>query len=174
MAIAALETRDALFERLFLAHGQEILSYLCRLVGNWQIGEELAQDAFVKAYQAMGGLDLEANHRAWLYRIATNLGYDYLRRRKLIRWLPMLDPERTPDGGQGPEQRIAEQDAVQRALDQVSPKLRSPLILFSVQGYSVAEVAEMLSLSEGAVKTRLYRAREAFRRSYAEDEGHEL
>ncbi|MBC7240335.1 MAG: RNA polymerase sigma factor, partial [Chloroflexi bacterium] len=61
-------------------------------------------------------------------------------------------------------------DAVQEALLRLSPEYRVPLILYSVQGYSTAEIAEMLGISAGAVKTRLYRAREAFRRIYQGDE----
>jgi len=173
-AIESIDSHDLLFEELFRTHGQEILSYLCRLVGDWGRGEELAQDTFVKAYRALGALDTKANHRAWLYRIATNVGYDFLRRKKLIRWIPLLDQERMADGQPAPEQRIADRDAVQCALDQLPTSLRSPLILFSVQGYSVAEVSEMLGLSEGAVKTRLYRGREAFRKCYSGDGDHEL
>ena len=65
--------------------------------------------------------------------------------------------------------RVGEHEAVQRALNELPPKYRAPLVLFSVEGYSIAEISEMLNISVGAVKTRLYRAREMFRQAYGED-----
>lgn len=61
---------------------------------------------------------------------------------------------------------MAEQLAVQEALATLPPRYRIPLVLYSIEGYSVAEIATMLELSAGAVKVRLYRAREKFRRAY--------
>jgi len=121
----------------------------------------------VKAYRALVRLPADANHRAWLYRIATNTAYDHLRRRKLVQWLPLLDRDVPDLAHNNPETALGEHESV--ALDQLAPKYRAPLILYSVQGYSIKEIGAMLNISEGAVKTRLYRAREAFRKVYGEE-----
>lgn len=176
---------DALFERLFFSHQKPILNYLYRLLGDVARAEEVTQDVFVKAYRAIGRLPEDANHRAWLYRIATNSAYDVLRRRKLIQWLPLMENDsasgvhgseardagigRDPTGWGDLANRMGEQEAVQRALGQLPPKYRVPLILYSVQGYSTREIGEIIGISEGAVKTRLYRAREKFRQAYGGD-----
>jgi len=160
--------RDALFERLFHAFQGAIVNYLYRLIGDAAEAEELAQDVFVRAYQALPSLKGEANYRAWLYRIATHCAYDLLRRRRLVRWLPLGAQETSAPSPPAPDGDL--RDAVQEALLRLSPEYRVPLILYSVQGYSTAEIAEMLGISVGAVKTRLYRAREAFRRIYQGDE----
>jgi RNA polymerase sigma-70 factor (ECF subfamily) len=160
---------DALFDRLFTGFQRPILNYLYRLLGDRDRAEEVAQDVFVKAYRALPRLPADANHRAWLYRIATNAAYDQLRRRKVIQWLPMGDRERTVAGSTSPEPGLGEREAVQQALEQLPPKYRTALILFCVQGYSTQEIGDMLGISVGAVKTRLYRAREMFRESYGED-----
>jgi len=159
---------DAAFEQLFHTYQQPILNYLYRLLNDVERAEELTQDVFLKAYRALPALPADANQRAWLYRIATNTAYDQLRRAKLLQWLPLLEERelRSPEGT--PEERTGERQAVQKALAQLPLDYRAPLILFSVQGYSIKEIGEMLSLSEGAVKTRLCRARERFRQVYGE------
>ena len=161
---------DALFEQLFEQHQGPILSYLCRLLGSIGQAEELTQDVFLKAYQALGRLPDDANHRAWLYRIATNAAYDQLRRRKLIQWLPLMDHDASRAAEPADvEGQIGSSQAVQKALGHIPLKYRAPLVLYSVQGYSVAEISEILDISQGAVKTRLYRAREQFRKAYGGD-----
>ena len=161
---------DKRFERLFAEYQRPILNYLYRMLSNRERAEELTQDVFVKAYRALPRLPLEANERAWLYRIATNAAYDSLRRARLVQWMPLLENvdslAMSGDRGGG----VGEREAVQKALAELKPAYRAPLILYSVQGYSVAEIADMLGLSEGAVKTRLYRARETFRNAYGGDD----
>lgn len=158
---------DRLFEELYRDYQQPILTYLCRLVGDAGRAEELAQDVFVRAYGALAKLPDNANRRAWLYRIATNLAYDHFRRLRLVRWLPLKerDGDVLPVVHSGPDP-TADEVAVEHVLMQLSPDYRAPLILYSVHGYSAAEIAQMLGISEGAVKTRLYRARERFRVLY--------
>jgi len=163
---------DAIFEELFRDYQQPILNYLYRLVGDSARAEELAQEAFVKAYRALPRLPNGANRRAWLYRIATNTGYDHLRRRRLIRWLPLQESDglsQSSSRGDDLQDVLSEEDAVQRTLAQLAPNYRVALILYSVQGYSTKEIAEILRISQGAVKTRLCRARERFRQLYGEE-----
>ncbi|MHB0858729.1 MAG: RNA polymerase sigma factor [Anaerolineae bacterium] len=159
--------RDALFEQLFAKYRQTLLNYLFRMLGDEASAEELTQETFVRAYQALPRLAQGSNHRAWLYRIATNLAYDHLRRARLIRWTT-LQPWHSRGAAPGSDTRD-----VQQALGRLSPALRAPLVLYSVQGYSTAEIAELLGISEGAVKTRLCRAREKLRLILQED-GHEM
>ncbi len=161
---------DAVFEQLFRDYRQAILNYIYRLVGDGARAEELTQQAFVKAYRALSRLPATADRRAWLYRIATNVCYDYLRRRRLVQWLPLLEGDGRAPSQNGPESPASERDAVQRALAQLPPSTRAALILYSVQGYSTVEISQMLGISPGAVKTRLCRARERFRQVYAEEE----
>lgn len=161
-------------EHLYRSYHQALLNYLYRLVGDSSQAEELAQEVFVRALRALGRLPEDANHRAWLYRIATNLAYDRLRRRRLLTWLPLLDGDQdapvSPTVERKTESGWAEQEAVQQALQELPAKYRAPLILFSMQEYSVREISQALGLSEGAVKTRLYRAREMFRKAYAQED----
>ena len=86
----------------------------------------------------------------------------------LIRWLPLWDAD--AETAPGVEATVAEQLAVRKALASLPPRYRVPLVLYSAEGYSVAEVAGILGLSTGAVKVRLHRAREKFRRAYQRQE----
>lgn len=161
---------EAAFCRLFKSHQGEIAAYLVRLVGDPTLAEDLSQDTFEKALRALGRLPAEANTRAWLYRIATNTALDCLRRRKLIVWLPLFDRDRDPTARASFADASLESVAVQRAVGQMPPRYRVPLVLYACQGLSTHEIAAVLRLSPGAVKTRLYRAREKFRQIYAPEE----
>jgi len=160
---------DAVFERLFRDNRQRVFNYVYRLVGDAELAEELTQQAFVKAYRALPRLPAEANRRSWLYRIATNSAYDYLRRRRLISWLPLRERDSLSGVERGPDGTASEQDTVQRTLAHLSPSHRAVLILYCVEGYSTVEISQMLGSTAGAVKTRLCRAREEFRQAYAKE-----
>ena len=122
----------------------------------------------MRAYRALERGARWENPRAWLYSVASRLAIDAHRRRKLLEWLPLLGNE--PDPGPDPEAAVAEQLAVQEALDALAPKYRIPLLLYVHEGWKVREIAEMLDLSVSAVKMRLCRAREQFRRAYTWEE----
>jgi len=159
---------DARFERIFQEYRNPIASYLLRLVDDPRQAEDLAQDVFLKAYRALGSLPADANVRAWLYRIATNTAYDVLRRRRLLKWLPLGRHHRPLPDPQGLEERVAERDAVREALAELPPLYRVPLVLYTVEGFSTKEIAEVLHVSPNTVKVRIFRARQMFQQAYEE------
>jgi RNA polymerase sigma-70 factor (ECF subfamily) len=167
---SALADCEARFEQLFRDYHSSIYVYLHRLVGDQKQAEDLAQDAFVKAYRALGRLPADANVRAWLYRIATNTALDSLRRRRLVSWLPLFEGDSHPAVNASFAESSLESVAVQQVLKRLPPRYRAPLVLYACQGLSTHEIAEILLISRGAVKTRLFRAREKFRKLYAAEE----
>ena len=89
-ALESVRRRDVDgFELIFEQHHAGIYRYLCRLVGDEDLAEDLLQQTFLKAYKAMAGGLQPDNPHAWLYTIATNTAFSALRRRKLIAWLPL-------------------------------------------------------------------------------------
>ncbi len=148
---------------LFDAYHRAIFGYLYRMVdADRDLAEELTQETFLKVFQAREQLPHIRNRRAWLYRIATNLALNVQKRRRRFRWLPWIrgqDAQETRDGLANAELRVD----LEQALGKLSPSLRAPLLLSAVQGLSSREIAEALHISEGAVRTRLYRAREQLR-----------
>jgi len=169
--------QDTLFRQLFEAYRQPLFAYLYRLVGDLAQAEDLIQDVFLRAYGALPRLAPEANRRAWLYRIATNAARDLFRRRKARQWLPFLGAEDAENGNPDESAALAQPDlpaderwAVHEALQALDPAYRTPLILFSVEGLSTQEIAEILSIGQSAVKMRLFRARAMFQRAYGADQ----
>ncbi len=183
-----LERFDS-FDDLFARYQQAITSYIYRIVGDREQAEDLAQDAFIRAYQAYDRLRPDSNVVAWLYTIATNTARNALRRRKVVSWtsltnlLPFLSSSSAtsarhqsdfggghPGVGLGvidPTAITGEGEMVHKALTMLSPEYRSALLLNIHEGFSIAEVAKITASSEAAIKTRLFRARKAFQEAFA-------
>ena len=164
---------DATAERvaaLFEQHRGAVYAYLARMTRNAELAEEVTQETFLKVYAARKRLSGIDNPRAWVFRIATNTCLTVLKRNRRFRWLPWESAEGLARQADAARQLI-ERDAVEGALSALSEEYRAPLLLFSHHGFKVAEIAEILGISEGAVKTRVYRAKEMFLRAYRQGEG---
>ncbi|MBK9232101.1 MAG: RNA polymerase sigma factor [Anaerolineae bacterium] len=178
-ALSSSSDLDQRFEALFRDLRQPVLNYLFRLLGDAEQAEDVSQDSFVKIYRALSGLPADANARAWVYRIATNAAYDALRRRRLIRWLPLLRQADEDDGYERREVGLPEAANemaqleqhldVQAALNRLPTDLRTPLLLYSYQGLNTAEIAEIMQISRSAVKMRLQRARQLLGEHYTRE-----
>ncbi len=155
---------------LFEQHRGPIYAYLVRLSRDSHLAEEITQETFLKVYQARAQLPGIENPRAWIFRIATNTCLTALKRDRRFRWLPWEAAEGVLPQGRDEPGRIGQRDAIEQALNALSQEYRAPLLLFSYHGFRVAEIAEVLGISEGAVKTRVYRAKEMFLRAYQRGE----
>lgn len=160
------EDAATLVAELFEQHRAAIFAYICRLTADASLAEELTQETFLRVFEARARLDQVVNLRAWVFRIATNTTFSALRRRRRYAWLPWEAAEKTPAHSQDIVERVGLADAVEAALASLAPPYRAPLLLFSHYGFSVAETAEILGISEGAVKTRVYRGKEMFQQAY--------
>ncbi len=174
----AAEGDAAAFQAIFTRYQDRIYNYVCRMVGDPIEAQDLTQDSFIKAYKALQRGDAPANPSAWLYRIASRTCLDALRRRRLIRWLPLskLRGRRQPSGrdAESPEQhllRAQERDRIRQALEQLPPRYRMVLLLREYEGLSYKQIAQATGDSLGTVKVTLYRARERCRREYQMLEG---
>ena len=159
-------------DALYRAHFSDVRRFVFHFVQNPALADELAQDAFLKAYEAWSSFRGEAPERIWLLRIARNVCLDYLRspRARQTKAVP-LDEGRgiaTP-GCELPltvEQaaRQAEMtDCVQRFVLSLPETLRTPLILHDMEGLTNAQIAQVLGVSLEAAKMRLHRARASLR-----------
>ncbi|NOZ70531.1 MAG: RNA polymerase sigma factor [Chloroflexi bacterium] len=161
---------SALVIALFDEHHVAIFGYLYRLTGNdRELAEELTQQTFLKVFEARGKLPTITNHRAWVYRIATNAANNALKRRRRFQWLSWDKADELSPSQNETMAQVEEQVAVAQALAALSPKQRAPLLLYDHLGFSVKETAEALQISESAVKNRLVRARTAFRKAYQQE-----
>jgi RNA polymerase sigma-70 factor, ECF subfamily len=156
------------FATLFARHYGSVHALLYRLLGDADEAEDVAQEVFLKLYERPLAGSREHNLRAWLYRVATNLGYNVLRagQRRRERH-ERADRERTdsPDDPASLAIAVEERITVRQALADLSEKHQSCLLL-RYQGLSYAEIAEVLGVSPGSVGTILARAEADFRRKY--------
>jgi RNA polymerase sigma-70 factor (ECF subfamily) len=160
------------FEALFQTYFRPLSSFLYRMVGDYQLAQDLTQDCFVKLHLAMKAGQPLANVRAWLYRVATNAALDERRRHKRIAWLPLLSGGERPEPEyQDPEDQVALRDRLQQVLAGISSNLSVCLLLHLHHGFSHDEIATILGISSGAARTRLQRAREAFKTRWLAMEG---
>jgi RNA polymerase sigma-70 factor (ECF subfamily) len=159
---------QALCERLFAEYERPLLNYLYRLLGDPALAEDLTQETFTRAWNARRSLPGVQNPRAWLYRIATNLARDHIRRARLLAWLPFFaDEDREPAlFTDAPEGDPLEARQIRRALLKLAEEYRAPLVLYTCQSFSVAEIAATLNITSDAVKQRLVRARQQLREAY--------
>jgi len=167
-----LDGNAAAFEALVLANQRKVYTLCLRMTGNSEDAEDLAQDAFIKAYQNLGNFKGESGFGAWLYRLTSNVCIDHLRREKRREKssLTYLDNAGTvweievPDERFRPDVAIEQrqvQESIQRGLNTLSPEHRAILILREINGLSYEEIGKVLAISAGTVKSRIARARSA-------------
>lgn len=166
---SAPDRLELLVVRLFEQHQTAVFGYLYRLVEDSDLAHDLTQETFLRLFDARERLPQIENQRAWIYRIATNLALTTLKRQRRFAWLPWRKSEEVAYQHQESSGEIDQRLLIEQTLSELSPKYRVPLLLYSRDGFSVREVAHVLGISEGAVKNRLYRARQAFRVLFRED-----
>ncbi|CAA9538870.1 MAG: RNA polymerase ECF-type sigma factor [uncultured Thermomicrobiales bacterium] len=155
------------FATLFEQYHAPILNYLHRMVGDRALAEDLAQDSFIKAYNALPSTRDDLAFKAWLYRIATNTAISHLRRRKIVQWIPFLGGDQDLHASPGSvEGTVTRQHDVEQALAKLPKHYAAVLLLRHYQGLSLAETAAALDITENAAKLRLFRARKAFAEVY--------
>ena len=141
--------------------------YLYNMVKDKELARDLTQDTFLKAYQAIPQTEGDLNLKSWLYRIATNTAIDVLRRRRLISWFPWVEGATiSRETSNSHEDGLTQRELVRSTLNKLPGKHRAVLLLHDNQGFNCQEIGEMLSISLGAAKKRLARARVMFRDAY--------
>ena len=157
---------EASFETLFHRHYHRVYQLLYRLMGNGAEAEELAQETFLRLYRRP--LRSGDNVGGWLYRVATNLGYNALRagkRRERYEEAAINDLPRVAPGPAAEVERRAVQAEVREALSRLKPR-QGQLLLLRQMGFSYKELAAVHGVKLGSVGTLLARAEKAFRRAY--------
>jgi RNA polymerase sigma-70 factor (ECF subfamily) len=161
----------ASFDVLFRRHYDRVYGLLFRLVGNRVEAEDLTQEVFLKLYRQPLGGGREHHVSAWLYRVATNMGYNHIRgRRRFWQRNVALVPEEN-SRQDDPAERAAEREmkaAVRAALARL-PERQVQLLLLRQMGLSYAELADSCDVAPGSVGTLLARAADAFRKAYRKE-----
>jgi RNA polymerase sigma-70 factor (ECF subfamily) len=155
------------FGELLQMHQHAVYNLAYRMLGERGEAEDASQETFLRAYSHLDRYDAERPFRTWLLSIASNHCIDRLRKRRLV-WLSIEEPlpphpalssdEIEPEDAVISNERGA---AIQRMLAELSPEYRAAVVLRYWYDLSYTEIADMLNTTESAVKSRLFRARQA-------------
>ena len=167
---AAQQGDQGAFARLVEQNQGKIYSLCYRMTGNPDDAADLTQEAFLNAWRGLAKFGGQSAFSTWLYRLASNACIDFLRREKRRGALSMtLEDEDDedhqadlPDERWSPERELERKEthkALQNGLAALSPEHREVLLLRETEGLSYQEIAQVLDLEEGTVKSRIARAR---------------
>jgi len=163
----------AAFDLLVVKYQRKIFRLLSRLIRDTAEIEDVAQEAFVKAYRALPNFRGDSAFYTWLYRIAINTAKNYLvsqgRRAPTSTQADVEDAETFDDGDHlrdlnTPDSMLVTKqvaEAVNRAIDRLPEDLRTAIVLRELEGLSYEEIAESMQCPIGTVRSRIFRAREA-------------
>ena len=162
------------FSQLVEKYQKPVFSVCYRMLGTPTAAEDAAQEAFIRAYQALDRYDPERSFATWILSIASNYSIDQLRKKKVT--ILSMDSDKhawlaPPDPGPSPEKAAMDKEKsalVQAILAELNETDRAAVILQYWHEYSYEEIAETLDLSSSAVKSRLFRARKLMAEKWQE------
>lgn len=160
-------------ERCIKAWGKEIYSFCCQLTKSRQEADDLYQDTFLKMVELGDRLDVKSNPKSYLLSVAVNL---WKNRRRKFAWRaritgPVVSMEEMvtelPSGEQSAEEQVIsleEQKLVRKAVDALPDQYRLPVLLFYMEELKLSEIAQVLKIPEGTVKSRLFKAKKLLKK----------
>jgi RNA polymerase sigma-70 factor, ECF subfamily len=165
------------YEELIDRYEQQVYGMVYRLLGNQSDASDVVQEVFLKVLRGVKSFREQSSLRTWIYRIAVNEAHNH--RRWFVRHcrheVSMTDGraehagslEYTPDRGLSPFEQTLESEhrtLIEQALTRINPAFQTAVVLRDIQNLSYEEIAEILQVSLGTVKSRILRGREALRR----------
>jgi RNA polymerase sigma-70 factor, ECF subfamily len=168
----SLKGETAAFGTLVRRYQDRLYNTVYRLVDNAEDAQDVVQEAFLHAYQALDSFKGDSLFFTWLYRIAVNTAISHKRKRRIVLSLnagrngesglePLDDSEATQPGHA--LEQVEQERRIQKALNQLSPEHRSVLVLKDMEGQKYEEMAEILQVPIGTIRSRLHRARTELR-----------
>jgi RNA polymerase sigma-70 factor (ECF subfamily) len=154
------------FEEIVKRYQRRVYGVAFRIVRRHEVADDVAQEAFIRAYQALASFDVSRPFGPWICRIAANLAVNHVRSPE-AREEPLPEGHgETPSPADGPLDGVLESEArrvLAAALDRLPAEQRAVFVLRAVEGLSYREIADALEISLGTVMSRLSRAREKLR-----------
>ena len=159
------------WEQIVTDHSARVYRLAYRLTGNAHDAEDLTQEVFVRVFRSLHQFR-PGTFEGWLHRITTNLFLDQARRKARIRFDALVDDQaaRLPSALPSPDTALADQhfDAdIEAALAALPPDFRAAVVLCDVEGLSYEEIADVLDLKLGTVRSRIHRGRTMLREALA-------
>ena len=183
VVVLAKSGKDAAYRELVRRYERPVFSLIYRMVRDRELAEDLAQETFVKALNAIESYRPEFKFSSWIFKIANNAAIDHLRRRELDTLSLDGSPNaETADAVEATALQVSDRTetpleelearelggAIELAIGQLRPEYRACILLRHVEGRPYEEIAEMLSLPLGTVKTYIHRARNELRQALSD------
>jgi len=163
---------ESAFEELFRRYEQKIFNLVYRYIGSYPETEELTQDVFVKVYKSAQTFKGKSKFSTWIYRIAVNTCLNYKKKKRLV--MESLDRSGTQPvkeliapNSTTPEElfeRARKMLIIQQAIDSLPPNQKIAFILSKYEGFSYAEISEIINTSISAVESLLFRAKQQLKK----------
>ena len=144
------------FEQLYRLFEKRIYALCMRMLANESLAEELLQEAFIKAWRAIGSFKGDSKFGTWMYRLTSNLIISYFRsQKKGVHDSDWLDSVSGPDE----VHRVNVQSDLESALRELPERARMVIVLHDIEGYAHHEISDMMGIAVGTSKAQLHRAR---------------
>lgn len=150
---------DAAFDALYAEHVERVFALCVRMTADERRAEELTQDVFVKAWRRLGTFRGDAAFSTWLYRVTVNTVLDAQKRSGRRPKQLSAVPEETFEDGTSRGGDPAERLRLEAAIASLPERARTAIVLHGIEGYSYEEVAELMGVAIGTVKSHIHRAR---------------
>jgi RNA polymerase sigma-70 factor (ECF subfamily) len=157
------------FEMHVESFASEIYAYLWRMLRNKEDAEDCLQETFLRAYRAYSRLDPTANHRAWFYKIATNVANNFFRKqaRRVPHQVELNDESMSGTFHEAFSPEMREQvEHIRVAVAELPNKQRAALILRKYHGFNYAEISSTLDCSESSARANVYQALKKLRAKF--------
>lgn len=154
---------ESTFKILLIKHKDKVRNLVFLTLGDVDYVDDISQDVFISVYHKLNEFRFESKFTTWLYRITINKCKDYLRKKKVRSiFVPIQDYE--ADYGTKPfSENIDIPNLVRAAIDKLPEKLKVPLVMRDIDGFSYKEIADELGTEVGTIKSRIFRARETLK-----------
>jgi RNA polymerase sigma-70 factor (ECF subfamily) len=159
-----VEGEEYVFNELVKRHKDKVRNIIYITLSEPDAADDIAQDVFITIYHNLKNFRFESQFTTWIYRITVNKCKDYLRKKNVRKiFLPLKDHEEIPVFDSIAENTDIKY-IVRSAISMLPDKLRIPLVLKDIEGFSYQEIAETMQCEIGTVKSRIFRAREGLKK----------
>jgi RNA polymerase sigma-70 factor (ECF subfamily) len=159
-----IDGEESIFGELVKRHKDKVRNIIYITLNNGDLVDDIAQEVFITIYRNLKNFRFESQFTTWIYRITINKCKDYLRKKNIRRiFLPLKDEEAEPVF-ESINEDIDLKHFVRNAIAELPDKLRIPIVLKDLEGFSYQEIAESMQCEIGTVKSRIFRGREALKK----------
>lgn len=154
---------ESTFRILVQRHKEKVRNIIFMTLNSTEAIDDIAQEVFITVYKNLKNFRFESQFTTWLYRITVNKCKDYLRKKNVRRIFVPIKEADDKFNSEIPAETDDISNIVQNAISKLPYKLKVPLMLKDIEGFSYQEIAETMNIEIGTVKSRIFRAREGLR-----------